>query len=120
MELTDHQIRLLRIVDAVRWAEQDSLGPYEYTLLRRALGENDTVVTFELEQAVAALQARRAAGVLESTTAPPQGSPGRSPWMDTWMRCPLTGDPLPRLSDLLQGDAQGARPVPLPPPDAIA
>ncbi|MGA0021028.1 hypothetical protein [Vulcanococcus sp.] len=104
MELTDHQIRLLKIVDSVRWGEADRLGEYEYVLIRRALGERDTVITFELEQAVAAMQARRAAGQLEPSEAPPEGSPERSPWLDTWMRNPLTGEAAPTLSQLLPGN----------------
>lgn len=101
MELTEHQIRLLKIVDCVRWNEADKLGDYEYVLIRRALGEHDAVITFEMEQAVAAVRARRAAGLLDSTTAPAEGTPERSPWLDTWMRNPLTGEAAPNLSHLL-------------------
>ncbi len=83
MQLTDHQLRLLEIVDCVRWQEADRLGLYEYHLLRRALGEGDPVVTFELEQAVAWAQSHP-----EAPPSPPEGLPERSPWRRTWQ-----GDP---------------------------
>lgn len=80
MQLSDHQLRLLEIVDHVRWQEAEHLGIYEYHLLRRALGEHDMVVTFEMEQAVAFAQAHT-----EKPESPPEGTPGRSPWRRTWL-----------------------------------
>ncbi len=77
--LTDHQIRLLQIIDHVRWAEEDELNAYEYQLVRRAMGQRCPVVRFELEQAVKFL-------VANDRNPPPSPEPGpdRSPWIDTW------------------------------------
>ena len=80
MHLTDHQIRLLKIVDEVRWGEEEKLDVYKYHLLRRALGERDNVIVFEMEQAVAFRQANR-----DIKEGPPPG-PERSPWINTWIK----------------------------------
>lgn len=82
MHLTDHQIRLLEIVDEVRWGEEEKLNDYKYHLLRRALGEGDNVIVFEMEQAVSFRQANR-----DIKEGPKQGAE-RSPWMKTWLDNP--------------------------------
>lgn len=83
MQLTDHQIRLLQIVDCVRWGEEEKLDLYQYHLLRRAMGEGDLVVSFELEQAAAFRQANP-----EIRQGPEEPSE-RSPWIRTWLKDPL-------------------------------
>lgn len=77
--LTDHQRRLLLIVDQVRWGEPPTM--VEYLLVRRALGEGDAVITFELERAVDHYLLNRDA----MPESPPIGSHERSPWMRTWV-----------------------------------
>lgn len=84
MHLTDHQLRLLEIVDEVRWGEEEKLNDYKYHLLRRALGEGDGVIAFEMEQAVSFRKANR-----EISQGPDKG-PDRSPWMKTWLEDPDT------------------------------
>lgn len=84
MHITDHQIRLLKIVDEVRWGEEEKLDEYKYHLLRRALGERDTVIIFEMEQAVAFRRANR-----EIRQGPDDG-PQRSPWIETWIKDPVS------------------------------
>lgn len=79
MELTDHQLRLLRIVDSVRWGETPRLNEYNYHLLLRALGQRDPVISFEMTQAVSFLKSHD----LKPPPSPPPG-PLRSPWIDTW------------------------------------
>ncbi len=74
--LTDHQIELLQIIDCVRWAEVNKLGPIEMHLVRRALGADDWIVAFELEMAVK----HEKAYLRRPPTSPPPG-PKRSPWM---------------------------------------
>ena len=74
--LTDHQIELLEIIDCVRWAEEDRLGPIEHHLIRRALGVGDPIIEFELKLAVDhELSYER-----KPPASPPPG-PKRSPWM---------------------------------------
>ena len=77
--LTDHQRRLLEIIDQVRWGESPSL--IEYLLVRRALGEGDEVIQFELERAVEHYLLNREA----MPESPAIGTPERSPWMRTWI-----------------------------------
>ena len=79
MHLTDHQIRLLKIVDEVRWGEEEKLDIYKYHLLRRALGERDTVIVFEMEQAVAFRQTH------PQIKEGPTNALARSPWIRTWI-----------------------------------
>lgn len=79
MELTDHQIKILKIVDAVRWNDVEHLNAYNYHLLRRAVGLKDVVITFEMEQACAFVRAHN----MNPPPSPPPG-PERSPWMETW------------------------------------
>lgn len=78
-ELTDHQIKILKIVDHVRWGEEDDLDLYKYHLVRRAVGQKDVVIEFELQQAVDHAQAFQGQGF----PTPPPG-PERSPWIETW------------------------------------
>lgn len=113
MELSEYQIRLLEIVDHVRWQEAEYLNPYEYVLIRRALGEGDKVIQFELEQAAAFVQAHP-----ERPASPPPG-PQRSPWMNTWLgdACDVTA--LPRLNKPPMGNADCDH-VPSPPPGVEA
>ena len=82
MHLTDHQLRLLEIVDEVRWGEEEKLNDYKYHMLRRALGEGDGVITFEMEQAVSFRQANR------NIKQGPEPGHLRSPWMNTWLSDP--------------------------------
>lgn len=79
MELTDHQLKLLRICDAIRWNEEASLTPYNYQLLRRALGQGDPIVSFEHRMACQ----HALAWEMEPPESPPVG-PDRSPWLDTY------------------------------------
>lgn len=83
MALSEYQTRLLALVDHVRWQEAEHLGVYEYHLLRRALGEHDVVITFEMERAVAFAQAHP-----DKPPSPPEG-PERSPWLLTWASDPF-------------------------------
>lgn len=97
-KLTPHQVRLLMIIDHVRWGEADQLDAYQYHLVRRAMGQNDVVITFEMEQAAKALEMHG------PRPSPPMGSVARSPWIDTWNATPLSGT-LPTLDSLRnQGD----------------
>ena len=82
MHLTDHQLRLLEIIDEFRWGEEEKLNHYKYHLLRRAMGEGDGVIQFEMEQAVSFRQANR------EIKQGPEPGPMRSPWMDTWLDLP--------------------------------
>lgn len=79
MELTDHQLKLLKIIDCIRWNEPEFLGPYNHLLIQRAYGQGDPAVCFELQQAVEWIQAW-------DRNPPPSPEPGpqRSPWMETW------------------------------------
>lgn len=70
---------LLKIIDHVRWDEGDALDLYKYHLLRRAVGQKDHVIEFELKQAVDHQQAFQGQGV----SSPPPGA-RRSPWLETW------------------------------------
>lgn len=82
MEITDHQIRLLKIIDCVRWGEEEKLDLYQYHLIRRAIGEQDLVVTFELEQAARFRQAN------PDIRSGPEEPALRSPWIETWLKDP--------------------------------
>lgn len=82
MQITDHQIRLLKIVDCVRWGEEEKLDLYQYHLLRRAIGEQDPVVTFELEQAASFRVAN------PEIRSGPEEPYERSPWIKTWLNDP--------------------------------
>ena len=79
MELTDYQIKLLKIVDEYRWGEADKLDAYKYHLVRRALGEKDPVITFEMEMA-----ARFVSFWGNNPPRSPKPGPLRSPWIKTW------------------------------------
>ena len=79
MQLTDHQVMLLKIVDHIRWDESEGLDLYKYHLLRRAVGQKDHVIEFELKQAVDHQQAFQGQGY----PTPPPGA-RRSPWLETW------------------------------------
>ena len=81
MDLTDHQKRLLELVDCVRFGEIEKLGAYEYHLLRNALGEGDVVVNFEMQQAVGFYTANPEA-------ARPDDYQPR--WVETWIAHPIT------------------------------
>lgn len=78
-ELTDHQVKLLKIVDHVRWDEDEELDLYKYHLVRRAIGLEDHVIEFELKQAADHQQAFSGQG----HPTPPPGA-RRSPWIETW------------------------------------
>ena len=86
--ITDHQIRLLKVIDHVRWGEEEHLDAFKYHLLRRAIGQKDEVLEFELEQAVNAYTAYATELGLKIgdrlVTSPPLGSSERSPWMGSW------------------------------------
>jgi len=79
MDLTDHQLKLLKIIDCVRWGEEEGLGAYNLELLTRAYGNGDKLITFEWEQAAEWARAW-------DLKPPPSPEPGplRSPWMETW------------------------------------
>ena len=81
-ELTDHQIRLLMIVDKVRWSEEEGLDEYQYRLVQRALGTKDVVIEFEMKRAVEFREWHRIRKI-DYPSSPPHG-PLRSPWMETW------------------------------------
>lgn len=78
-ELTDHQIRLLQIVDKVRWGEEEMLDGFQWHMVRRAIGIGDHVVEYELEQAVNFYQHHNR----KPPASPPPGA-RRSPWLETW------------------------------------
>ena len=86
--LTDHQIRLLKVIDHVRWGEEEHLDAFKYHLLRRAIGQKDEVLEFELEQAVNAYTAYATERGLKIgdrlVDAPAEGTSERSPWMGSW------------------------------------
>ena len=86
--LTDHQIRLLKVIDHVRWGEDENLDAFKYHMLRRAVGQKDEVLEFELDLAVQAYTAYATEQGLKIgdrlVGAPPIGSPERSPWMSSW------------------------------------
>ena len=82
MELTDHQIRLLMIVDKVRWSEEEGLDEYQYRLVQRALGTKDVTIEFEMKRAVEFREWHRVRKI-DYPSSPPPG-PLRSPWMETW------------------------------------
>lgn len=81
MLITSHQKHLLELVEAVRYGEVEKLGAFEYHLLRRALGEGDVVVNFEMEQAVAFYKAN-------PNATRPDGVQPR--WVETWQVDPIT------------------------------
>ena len=87
-ELTDYQIQLLKICDHVRWGENSELDGFKYHLVRRACGQKDAIVEFELKAAIAALEAaggaQRAIDHPDEFPSPPIGSVERSPWMSTY------------------------------------
>lgn len=97
MELTDHQVMLLRICDHVRWREEDDLTPICLAQIRRALGEQDAVVTFEAEKA-------SEYGRTHEPKEAPKNKLARSPWIDTWARDPITGLIAPNVVQLLELD----------------
>ncbi|MGB0873687.1 MAG: hypothetical protein ACPGSE_00390 [Synechococcus sp.] len=90
MELTDHQIALLQICDKIRWREEEKVDVWDFAQIRRALGDKDWVVLFEIEQASFFGQAH------QPKQSPPPGR-RRSPWIDTWLADPVTGDIPARL-----------------------
>jgi len=94
VELTDHQIYLLKICDHVRWREEEGLTEIAYAQIRRALGENDAVIVFELEQA-------SYYGRAHNPQQAPKNKLARSPWVDTWARDPVTGVIAPNVVQLL-------------------
>ncbi|QNJ25946.1 hypothetical protein SynSYN20_01619 [Synechococcus sp. SYN20] len=77
--LTDHQVKLLKIIDHVRWDENDELDAFGYHQVRRAIGQGDFVIEFELKQAVDHQESFSGQGF----PTPPPGE-ARSPWIDTW------------------------------------
>ena len=79
-EITDFQIRLLKICDNVRWSEEEQLDGFKYHLIRRQVGKKDHILEEELKLAVDAMQS----GLLTDLDTPPRGSSDRSPWMATW------------------------------------
>lgn len=70
---------LLKIIDHVRWDEPDELDAFKYHLVRRACGQKDLVIEFELKQAADHQQAFEGQGY----PTPPPGA-RRSPWLETW------------------------------------
>lgn len=87
-QLTDHQIRLLKVIDHLRWGEDDQLDGFKFHLCRRAIGQKDPVIEFEYRLAVDHLNAlggsHRAIAHPEEFISPPAGSIGRSPWMESY------------------------------------
>ena len=85
--LTDHQIRLLKVCDHVRWGEDSELDGFKYHLVRRAVGQKDPIVEYELKLAITHLEAKGGAYHAiehpEEFESPPVG-PERSPWMETY------------------------------------
>ena len=77
--LTDHEVKLLKCVDYVRWAENDKTNGYDYLMIQRAIQVSNHVIKFELKQAVNHMLAWN----YKPPASPPPG-PERSPWMDTW------------------------------------
>lgn len=78
-EISDHQIKLLKICDAVRWNQVEYLHLYHYHLLRRAVGQKDPIVHFELTMATEFAQAWNN----DPPPAPDEPS-RRSPWMELY------------------------------------
>ena len=79
MELTPHQLKLLLICDCVRWNDEAAFTPYNWQLVRRALGQQDPIIQFEYDQAAAFVIAHGG----DPPPSPPPG-PERSPWLDTY------------------------------------
>lgn len=79
MELSQHQLKLLLICDCVRWNDEAAFTPYNYQLVRRALGQKDPIITFEYDMAVA----HAVAWDNDPPPSPPPG-PERSPWLITY------------------------------------
>lgn len=89
-QLTDHQIRLLKVVDHVRWGEHYRLDGFKYHMIRRAVGQKDPLIDFEFRLAVEELN--RKGGADHATNhpedpawqSPDEGTRERSPWMTTF------------------------------------
>ena len=79
MELTDHQLKLLKICDAIRWGEEAALTPYNYHLCLRALGLGDPIITFEYR-----LACQHAIAYDHQPPDSPPIGPERSPWLRTY------------------------------------
>ena len=87
-QLTDHQIRLLKVIDHLRWGEDDQLDGFKFHLCRRAIGQRDPIIEFEYKLAVEHLNELggpdRAISHPEEFISPPFGTAARSPWMDSY------------------------------------
>lgn len=79
MELTDHQIKVLLICDAVRWGDLSMLTPYNYQLLVRAVAMGDPIINFEFNAA-----ANHAIAWDNDPPPSPEAGPERSPWLETY------------------------------------
>lgn len=78
-ELSDHQIKLLKICDAVRWNQVQYLHLYHYHLIRRAVGQLDPIVHFELTMATDFALAWN-----NDPPPPPEEPFHRSPWLELY------------------------------------
>ena len=87
-EITDHQLRLLKVCDHVRWGEEYMLDGFKYHMLRRACGQKDPIVEFELKLAINHLKAlggsQFAIDNPDAIVSPDHGTPERSPWIETY------------------------------------
>ena len=79
-EITDFQIKLLKVIDHVRWCEEEDLDGFRYHIIRRAVGQKDVIVELELKLAVEHMKIYQQ----NRFEVPPHGSVERSPWMESW------------------------------------
>lgn len=86
-EITDHQIKLLKICDAVRWNQVEYLHRYHYHLIRRAVGQQDPIIHFELTMA-----ADFASSWNNDPPPAPEDPYHRSPWLELYQVEPWRAD----------------------------
>ena len=109
--LTDHQLRLLKICDHVRWGENYLLDSFKYHMVRRACGQKDQIVEFELQLAVAHLAALGGSQYVidnpDAIVSPEVGTPERSPWMETYRVTKERYDAIGQIdTELYQGNQE--------------
>ena len=86
-EITDHQIKLFKICDAVRWNQVQYLHRYHYHLIRRACGTGDALAWTELR-----LASDFATAWGNNPPPPPDDPYQRSPWMELYQIEPWRAD----------------------------